>query len=82
MNIVDMISYLVRSIVDKPTMVKVTCSDRDEKKIIEVLVAPSDLPRVIGSQGRIFATLRSLVSTFGPREFNVECDLVVDVIAK
>jgi predicted RNA-binding protein YlqC (UPF0109 family) len=79
--IVQMIEYLVKSIVDKPLQVSVVCIDKDAKKIIQVAVAAADLPRVIGAEGKIFRALRGLVSLVGASKGTIEYDLVVDVVA-
>ena len=79
--IVQMIEYLVKSIVDKPLQVKVLCVDKDAKKIIQVVVAAADLPRVIGAEGKIFRALRGLVTLIGVSKDAIEYDLVVDVVA-
>jgi len=82
MNIIGMIEYLVKTIADKPDQVRVSFVERDAKKTIQVLVASSDLPRVIGSEGRIFRALRSLVWEFGKPEAGENCDLVIDAFAQ
>ena len=79
--IVQMIEFLVKSIVDKPLQVKVLCIDKDAKKIVQVSVASADLPRVIGAEGKIFRALRGLVTIVGASQDAAEYDLVVDVVA-
>lgn len=58
-----LIEYVVNTLVDKPQSVKIEELDTSSgKNIIEVKVAQSDLPRLIGKEGRVFRALRSIVA--------------------
>lgn len=59
-NLVDLVA---RALADQPDAVKVAESERRNGTVIELQVAPGDLGRVIGRQGRTAAALRTLVST-------------------
>ena len=50
----QLVSYIVKSLVDNPEKVEVTTEQESEKVVIvNVVVDPSDLGKVIGKGGRI-----------------------------
>ena len=55
-----MIEYLVKELVDEPEHVTVTEIPGEESTTYEVHVAPGDLGKVIGKQGRIANALRTV----------------------
>ena len=57
----DLVSYVARSIVDNPDAVEVREVEGPESTIIELRVAPDDMGKVIGKQGRIAKAIRSVV---------------------
>ena len=61
----DLIAYVARSLVDSPDEVHVSTLDRDQGTVIELEVAPGDLGKVIGRQGRTARALRTLLSAAG-----------------
>lgn len=73
----ELIAYLAQQLVDRPDAVDVSIADNAEKYIVQVLVAPQDLARVIGSEGRTFRALKAVVSLTHPQS---PTDLVVDTI--
>lgn len=58
----DLVSEIAKSLVDQPDAVKVTRTDEDDNVTIELSVAPDDLGKVIGKQGRTARAIRSLLS--------------------
>jgi predicted RNA-binding protein YlqC (UPF0109 family) len=54
------IEYLVQNLVDEPEHVSVTEVSGDDALTYEVRVAPNDLGKVIGKQGRIANALRTV----------------------
>jgi predicted RNA-binding protein YlqC (UPF0109 family) len=56
----SMIEYLVRELVDEPEQVSVEEVPGEESTTYEVRVAPGDLGKVIGKQGRIANALRTV----------------------
>jgi predicted RNA-binding protein YlqC (UPF0109 family) len=62
------VEVLAKALADRPDAVRVTESQHKQMTVIEVLVAPDDLGKVIGRQGRTAAALRTLASTAGERE--------------
>jgi predicted RNA-binding protein YlqC (UPF0109 family) len=64
----DVVEVLARALTDRPDDVRVTESQHKQKTLIELFVAPADLGKVIGRQGRTAAALRTLAVTAGERE--------------
>ena len=62
------VEVLAKALTDRPGDVKVTESLHKNRVLIELFVAPVDLGRVIGRQGRTAAALRTLAATAGERE--------------
>jgi len=56
----QMIEYLVKELVDDPDQVNISEVPGDESTTYEVRVAPDDLGKVIGKQGRIANALRTV----------------------
>lgn len=62
------VEVLARALTDRPDEVHVTESQHSSTTLVELYVAPGDLGKVIGKQGRTAAALRTLASTAGERE--------------
>jgi len=58
-----LVDLVARALADHPEAVRVGESERRNGTVIELQVAPGDLGRVIGRQGRTAAALRTLLST-------------------
>ncbi len=58
----ELIACIAKSLVDQPDEVKVTLVEEDDAVTIELAVAPEDLGKVIGKQGRTARAMRSLLS--------------------
>ena len=56
----DLVEFVARSLVDSPDEVKVEVSRDDRGTVIELHVAPDDMGKVIGKQGRTVRALRLL----------------------
>ena len=64
----DVVEVLARALTDQPDDVRVTQSQHKSTTLVELYVAPGDLGKVIGKQGRTAAALRTLASTAGERD--------------
>ena len=62
------VEVLVRALIDRPDTLRVTESQHRQKTLVEVFVAPDDLGKLIGRQGRTAAALRTLAAAAGERE--------------
>lgn len=57
----DLISYIAKSLVDKPEEVVVTEIVGEQTSVIELKVAKEDLGKVIGKQGRTARAMRTIL---------------------
>ena len=57
----DMVEFVVRKLVDHPEAVHVNEISGEQATIIELKVAPDDLGKVIGKEGRTARSLRTLI---------------------
>lgn len=58
---VELVEYLAKSLVDQPDAVSVRVVESQDVIVLELRVAPEDMGKVIGKQGRIAKAIRSLV---------------------
>ena len=64
----ELIEFIARSLVDDPEAVKVTEVEGDPLTTYEIEVAPADVGKVIGRQGRIIKAIRSVVRASAARQ--------------
>jgi len=64
----ELLAYLARELVDDPDAVRVESDERDGALVLVLHVAPDDVGKVIGRQGRIVRALRALVRASAVRE--------------
>ncbi len=62
------IELVARALTDRPEDVRVTESQHKGTTVLELFVAPGEVGRVVGRQGRTAAALRTLASTAGEQE--------------
>jgi predicted RNA-binding protein YlqC (UPF0109 family) len=58
---VALLEELARRLVDEPDSVRVETSEEDGTLVLRLYVAPDDVGKVIGRQGRIARALRTVV---------------------
>jgi predicted RNA-binding protein YlqC (UPF0109 family) len=58
----ELIEYIAQALVDHPEQVRVEEINGARSVIYELRVAPSDMGRVIGKNGRVANAMRSLLS--------------------
>ena len=56
----ELVEFIARSLVDNPDDVQVTEIQEKNSIIIELRVAPDDMGKVIGKQGKIAKSIRTL----------------------
>lgn len=71
-----LIEYIVKSLVSKPDQVVVQEVEGNGKRMLQICVSPHDIAKVIGSGGRTFRALRTVVSPVLSPDIK---DIVVDV---
>ena len=57
----ELVKYVAMALVEHPEQVAVTRTETDDAIVIELRVAPDDMGKVIGKQGRIAKSIRTLV---------------------
>lgn len=57
----EMVEYIVKKLVDKPESVSVSEICGEQATIVELRVAPEDLGKVIGKEGKTARAIRTLV---------------------
>jgi len=57
----ELLEIIARNLVDKPEMVSVTVNSGDRTTVLELKVAPEDMGKIIGKQGRIAKAIRTVV---------------------
>jgi uncharacterized protein len=57
----ELVREIARALVDEPSAVEVTTVDRDENTVLKLRVAPQDVGKVIGKQGRTARSVRTIL---------------------
>lgn len=63
-----LVKFIAESLVDKPDEVRIAVKEEEQSTIIELSVAPEDMGKVIGKQGRIAKAIRTVVKAASARE--------------
>ncbi len=66
-QLAELIDYIARALVDDPEEVTVEAVEGDRAIILELSVAPSDLGKVIGKDGRTARAMRTLLAATSAR---------------
>ncbi|MTI79866.1 MAG: KH domain-containing protein [Firmicutes bacterium] len=64
----ELVEILAKSLVDQPDQVKVNVIEKDRSVTLELSVAPEDMGKVIGKQGRIAKAVRSVVKAAAAKQ--------------
>ncbi len=64
----ELVENLAKALVDQPEKVVVNLIEKDKSTLIELKVAPEDMGKVIGKQGRIAKAIRALVKVAATRQ--------------
>ena len=64
----ELVEVIAKALVDNQDEVAVTESEKDDEIVLELTVAPSDMGKVIGKQGRIAKAIRSVVKAAASKE--------------
>ena len=62
------VEILARVLTDRPDDVRVVETERKGTTLVELYVAPDDLGKVIGKQGRTARSIRSLLAAAGTKQ--------------
>ena len=61
----ELIELIAKALVDSPDEVSVRAIDGEQSTVLELKVAPSDLGKVIGKQGRTARAVRTILGAAG-----------------
>ena len=64
----ELVEVIAKSLVEHPDEVVVTETENEKSILVELKVAPSDMGKVIGKQGRIAKAIRSVVKAASSNE--------------
>jgi len=64
----DLVQFLARGLVDDPDAVRVESVEREGDLVLQLRVAPEDVGKVIGRNGRMVRALRTVLRATGVRE--------------
>jgi predicted RNA-binding protein YlqC (UPF0109 family) len=71
----ELIELIAKALVDNPDQVVVRAIDGEQSTVLELRVAPNDLGKVIGKQGRTARSIRTILGAAGmklKRRFTLE----------
>lgn len=74
---IELVKYIAKALVDNPGEVKVHQREEEDAYVIELTVAPDDMGKVIGKQGRIAKAIRTVVKA---ASYKSDKKYVVDII--
>lgn len=60
-NMQELVAEIARALVDEPGAVEVEAVERDESTVLRLRVAPQDVGKVIGKQGRTARSMRTIL---------------------
>ena len=73
----ELLVYIAQNLVEHPDQVNVTEVDKGGETVLELRVAPTDMGKVIGRQGRIAKEIRSLMRSVAQRKgVRISVDIV------
>ncbi|MBR4668616.1 MAG: KH domain-containing protein [Butyrivibrio sp.] len=72
----ELVEVIAKALVDNPDEVVVTEKNEGRNVLIELHVAPSDMGKVIGKQGRIAKAIRAVVKAASTRD-NLKVDVEI-----
>lgn len=73
----ELVEIIAKALVDNPEEVVVSEKTEGRSIVVELHVAPSDMGKVIGKQGRVAKAIRSVVKAASSREkVNVDVEIV------
>ena len=64
----ELLTYIAQNLVEHPEQVAVSQYDGADETVLELRVAPEDMGKVIGRQGRIAKEIRTLIRSVAQRQ--------------
>jgi len=63
----ELVEILAKALVDQPEKVTVDLVEKEKSVVVELRVAPEDMGKIIGKQGRIARAIRTVVKAAATR---------------
>ncbi|MBN2908256.1 KH domain-containing protein [Polycladomyces sp. WAk] len=73
----ELIELIAKALVDHPDQVRVTAQEKENTIVYQLSVAPDDMGKVIGKQGRVAKALRTVV---GSAAVKADKRVVVEIV--
>ena len=73
----ELLEVIAKNLVDNPEQVVVTETQNEKSIVLELKVAPDDMGKVIGKQGRIAKAIRTVVKAAAVHE---DKHIVVEIV--
>ena len=73
----ELVQVIAKSLVDNPSEVHVNEVQGDQSVVLELRVAPEDMGKVIGKQGKVAKAIRTVVKA---ASLNVYKKIVVEIL--
>lgn len=73
----ELLEVIAKRLVENPEQVSVTETENDRTLVLELKVAPEDMGKVIGKQGRIAKAIRTVVKAAGVHD---DKKIVVEIV--
>lgn len=64
----ELVEIIAKALVDQPDKVDVKMIEKEKNVVIELSVAPEDMGKVIGKQGRIARAIRAVVKAAATKQ--------------
>ena len=64
----ELLEYLAKSLVDNPDEVQVKLLEAEKTVVLELRVSPEDMGKIIGKQGRIAQSIRTVIRAAAVKE--------------
>ena len=73
----ELVEIIAKALVDHPDQVTVTETQKENALVVELHVAPEDMGKVIGKQGRIAKAIRTVVKAASVKD---DDKVVVEIV--
>ena len=64
----ELVRFIAMNLVDKPDEVRITSHEGERSIILELSVAPDDMGKIIGKQGRIAKAIRRVLKAASTKQ--------------
>jgi predicted RNA-binding protein YlqC (UPF0109 family) len=76
----DLVEEIARALVDAPESVEVEVQRHDESSVLRLRVAPADIGKVIGKQGRTARSMRTILGAVSMKQHHrYTLDILEDI---